>query len=193
MRNTDPRVVQRIEAMTPQEQEELIVRLTDYAAWLMRQKTYWMERSVLPKGYEAGSLATEAISRVLEGSRKWDPDKDPDLLGYLRSVVKSILWDLQKAAEKESLVEPAPGETRDLVDTLPSAKPGPDEDVALGELQERLLAELETDEDRLVLLSIFEGNEAAREIAEDLGVTVAEVYRIKRKIKRRLMGLKDGE
>ena len=190
MHAADPRVVARIQAITPGELELLILRLTDYAASYLRFKTGWIRRGTLPEGHDAGSIASEAIARVLRGTRRWDPDADPDLLGYLKSVVKSIVWDLMKAAEKEALEPPDDADER-AIEEVPSRNPGPDANLIASEVAERMLGALATDDERVVFLSICDGHEKAADIAAELGLDVREVYRIKRTIDRRLSGLKE--
>jgi len=192
LKSADPRVVRRIKEMTPQETGLLIGNLALYAGRLIRLKTRWMARPGLPKGFDAESLAMEAVKRVLDGTRHWDPDRDRDLLAYLKSVVKSILWDIQKAAEKEDVQDLGSANGKASVEDLPSKEIGPDDEAALSELQDRMLAELDLDEDKLVLMSIFEGNVKPSDIAHALGLSVDNVYRIRKKLNRRLQGLKDG-
>src|SRR5436190_23525758 len=116
---TDPTVFERIQAMGSKELDGLIVELSAFASWQIACRTKWMPRGVLPKGFDAESLALEAIGRVLDGRRCWDQAAEPDFLRYLKSVVPSILWDLQKAAEKEKL-EPGSDEIEGSVEALPS-------------------------------------------------------------------------
>jgi len=186
----DPRVLARIQAMTPAEQETLILRLTDYAASYLRWRTGWIRRGVLPEGHDAASIANEAIARVLQGSRRWDPEAEPDLLRYLKSVVKSIVWDLMKGAEKEALEPPGEGDER-AIEEFPSGDAGADAEVIAAETADRMLAALQTDDERLVFLSVLEGNDKPADIARELGLGVREVYRIKRTISRRLFQLKE--
>ena len=106
-----------ITSLPRRDQEKLILELTDYANFLIRTKTWWIPRGVLPQGYDAPSIAMEALSRVLDGRRRpWDPQKEPTLTAYLKSVIKSIFSETRKAAERERVelaaVDP---EGRDLV------------------------------------------------------------------------------
>ena len=62
----------------------------------------------------------------------------------------------------------------------------------LEELKERILKSFELDEDQLVLICLFENVTVPADIAEETGLDQREVYRIKQKIKRRLIGLQEG-
>ena len=55
-----------------------------------------------------------------------------------------------------------------------------------------IFGEFNDDEDQLVLVCLFEDLVKPAEIAEETGLSVANVYRIKRKIKRRMSHLQDG-
>jgi RNA polymerase sigma factor (sigma-70 family) len=178
--------------MTPAEIETLIVQLTAYAAADIRLRTRWITRGVLPEGHDAGSIANEAIARVLQGARRWDPEAEPDLLRYLKSVVKSIVWDLMQGAGKEALEPPDEGDER-AIEEVPTGNPGPDVEVVAAETADRMFAALETDEERIVFLCIRGGNEKAAGIAQELGLDAREVYRIKQKIRRRLFHLKEED
>ena len=172
----------------------MILELTDYANFLIRTKTWWIPRGVLPQGYDAPSLAMEALSRVLDGRRRpWDPQKEPTLTAYLKSVIKSIFSETRKAAERERVelaaVDP---EGRDLVAAGASPDAGADLELERTQLQEKILGEFHDDEDQLVLICLFEDLVKPAEIAEETGLSVADVYRIKRKIKRRMSHLQEG-
>lgn len=183
-----------ITSLSRRDQEQLILKLTEYANFLVNTKTWWIPRGVLPQGYDAPGLAMEALTRVLDGRRRpWDPKKEPTLTAYLKSVVKSIFSETLKAAERErfelAAVDP---EGHDLVAAAASRDAGPDLALERAELQEKILREFNDDEDQLVLICLFEDLVKPAEIAEETGISVADVYRIKRKIKRHLSHLQEG-
>ena len=183
-----------IASLRRSEQERLIIELTEYADFLIRNKTHWIARGTLPRGYDAASLAMEALSRVLDGRRRpWDPQKEPTLLAYLKSVVKSILSELLAAASRESIELPAvDSEGRDLFAAAPSTDASADLELQRSQLQEAILGQFHEDDDQLVLLCLFEGVVKPREIADETGLSAQTVYRVKQKIKRRLGHLREG-
>jgi DNA-directed RNA polymerase specialized sigma subunit len=136
----------------------------------------------------------EALSRVLDGRRRpWDPKKEPTLTAYLKSVVRSILSEIQKAAERESgELAAVDREGRDLVAAGQSTDAGADLELERAQLEEEILGAFEGDENQLVLLCLFTDLVKPSEIAEETGLSVPDVYRIKRKIKRRLSHLQEG-
>lgn len=77
--DTDNERLGDIESLTDEEQEHLILELTDYADHLIATRARWMPGAVLPRGYDAAGLALEAVTRVLDGRRRpWDVEKEPD-------------------------------------------------------------------------------------------------------------------
>ena len=183
-----------ITSLHRRDQERLIAELTDYADFLIRTKTWWIPRGVLPKGYDASGLAMEALCRVLDGRRRsWNPQKEPTLTAYLKSVVKSIFSEMLKVAERGSAeLAPVDPEGRDLVAVAVSTSVGADLELERMQLQENILRDFHDDEDQLVLICLFEGLVKPAEIAKETGLGAADVYRIKQKIKRRLQHLNEG-
>lgn len=94
------------EAMGEGELTELVKRLTYHAdCKLMRLR--WRGLTIrsggaVPGGVEATDLAAQAIVDVIEGTRKWDPVKDPDLLRFLKGVVDSKVSNLVNSAENKA-------------------------------------------------------------------------------------------
>lgn len=183
-------------ALTEDEQRTLIVELTSYASYLMRTKAFWISRSELPRGYEPGSLAVEAITRVLDGRRRdWDPEKEPNVTAYLKSVVQSIFSKELLPAAKRGLAEVASTDEggNDRTFGVPSPDANPEEVATVDSLKESILGSFEIEEDQLVLMCLFENVTAPADIAAETGLEQGEVYRIKQKIKRRLVGLQEDD
>lgn len=180
-------------SLTDEELDLLVLELTDYAEFLIGAKARWMPGGVLPRGFDAPSLALEAIGRVLDSRRRaWDPEKEPTLLAYIKSVVKSIFSsELQPAAGRLTEVASVDEAGRDLIAGAPSQNPGVDDLLGLEELKEQMLACLEEEEDELVLLCLFDDITRPSEIADEIGLDVEEVYRIKRKVQRRLAAFRE--
>ena len=146
--NTDAGQLGDIESLTDEELECLVLELTGYADHLIATRARWMPGAVLPRGYDAPGLALEAIARVLEGRRRpWDPEKEPDLTAYLKSVVKSIFSsELQAAAGRLEEVSAFDEAGNDRISAAPSANPSPDAHVIVDELKEHILARFELDD-----------------------------------------------
>jgi len=196
MSHAGERITCSLDALCEDEQRALILELTSYANFLIRTYSGYMPRGLPPRGYDAPGLAHEAIVRVLGGRRRdWDPSKEASLLDYLKSVVKSIMSSeiipAAQRGQKEIAAITKAGDDRMV--QVPSPNPGPDSGVEIDELKERILDRFEVDEDQLVLICLFEGVTAPTAIAEQTGLEEREIYRIKQKIKRRLVGLQEDE
>ena len=183
-----------IESLAEDEQELLIVELIDYADHQIQTRAHWIWRGVPPRGYDAPALALEAISRLLDGRRRdWDPEKEPTVTAYLKSVVKSIFSSEILAAANQELAEvPATDESgRDRTANVASPSAGPEAAVELDELKEHILDSFELEEDQLVLMCVFDGIITPADIASETGLERRDVYRIKQKIRRRLVGFRE--
>jgi len=67
---------------------EITLRLTAYAQRYFSIH-YGHEDVILPRGYSASDIAQQIVLKVLEGTRKWDPDQG-DLLDYMVRQVRSL-------------------------------------------------------------------------------------------------------
>ena len=187
----DPKVLERIQSFTEAELERIILELTAYSTQVVGIRAWWVPRRILPRGYDPGDLALEAISRVLTGRRAWDPEAQPDFLAYLKGVVDSLLSHLLDSEEQKRMARPT-GEDEegdDLLTRFPDSDPLPDVALVDAEtnrtVREGMLAALKDEEEELVFYGIEEGKKPA-EIAEDLQLSVDRVYQVKRNIQRRL-------
>jgi hypothetical protein len=191
-RDDAQRVKCSIDALTRDDLRELIVKLTDYANFLIRNQINWMPRGVLPRGYDGATLALEAIARVLDGRRRdWNPEKEPTLLDYLKSVVKSIFSsEIVPAAIRELPEVFATDEEEHGSERISSTATRPDKLLSVDDLQEQILARFDRDDDQLVLMCIFDEITDPASIAIQTGLAQHEIYRIKQKIKRTLEDLR---
>jgi len=196
---TKPSLLQRLRE---QPWEEIILKLDAYALYKARKK-YWPSASrdghVLLGGCSPQDVVREAIRRVFEGSRKWDPEKEPDLLKYLKGVVDSILSAMVNSAENREIRVPSSYEESDPADYedgrnrshavesggLHQRSPSPREYAERNDLFDRILAVVAGDEDlESLVLCLAEGYESRADIAEQLGVTASEVTNMKKRLVR---------
>lgn len=199
METADPRVLERIRGLSRDDQERIVLELTRYAAVMVGIKAWWLPGRILPDGYESADLAYEALSLVLVGRRRWDPDVQPDFLAYLRSVVDSLLSHLLDSEGRKRAVRFSPDsdDDEDPLDAIPASGPAPDEQIVLAEearadaeVYDAMLEALKDEEEQLVFLELAEGKKPAQ-IAESLGISVQRVYQVKRNILRRLSAIAD--
>jgi len=188
LREVNQNVFEKIQSMPPEELSQIILNVTNYAARLLGINSRIIEREPL---YTADDLALEAIGRVLDGRRNWDPDKEPDFAAYLRSVVKSIYnHEVTDRIKREKvLVNPENSDNQDIIENLPLESQQL-QDLENEEFKNRILEMFRREEEQLVLLCYFEGMHKPREIARELEVDVKEIYRIRRNIERKILSSK---
>lgn len=71
---------------------------------------YWRSgnKEDLAKGLQPKDLVNEAIQRVYEGRREWDPEKNPDLYKFLKDSVLSSLFNELAESEDNKKTERFP-------------------------------------------------------------------------------------
>ena len=78
-----------IRDITLDQWNEYSVKLLAYTVAFF--KNYGGAEVVLPGGYSADDIAQEIVLRVLEGSRRWNPEQHGDLHMYMIGQVRSIV------------------------------------------------------------------------------------------------------
>jgi len=193
------RVLELLEAA---DWDDIILHLTYYAAFRF-DRYGW--KSNLPKGNSPADVALNAIGKVLNGTREWDPDKYPDLLTHLKWIVKSDVEHLSSSLENKKtgrvpVVIREDGTEVELVETAcehPNSISAkiltPEEeliDKQKNEYENKILAELHDavkgDQDlELLLLCFEEGIDKPEKIAIEADWDINKVYNLKRKLLRR--------
>jgi hypothetical protein len=177
----------------------IVPRLIKYAKY----RIFVLEQIGLPMTYE--DIAIEAISKLYgkgdrDSYRNWDKDKYPDLFLHLKCVVREIIRrEISKiAVYHEEPIENENSEQKILApaeDALNMAhifiEKTPDDlcvdKECLGRLYEALQnATANNNNLENVAICITNGTTASRDIAQELGLDIDEVYNLKRKLKRRL-------
>lgn len=170
--------------------DQLFPDLVAFASWRAVGLPFTKGGGELPQGYEPKDLAREAVTRVFEGRRVWDPARDPDLLDYLKGVVSSLASNLVTSADHARRTTEGNGEAIDL-DTFSDVSPTPAALAASAECEEELrdLVEEATADDpglAAVAMGLEDGMRAA-EIASEFSMEVGDVYGLTQKLRRRLL------
>jgi hypothetical protein len=159
----------------------------------------------LPKGNSAEDVALNAIEKVWDGTRDWDPDRYPDLLVHLKWIVRSDIEHLYSSLEhkttgripvliKEDGTEIELGETgREYPHSFTEKVLTPEEKLISEhnkKSEQALLAELydavKGDEDLEMLLLCFEeGIDKPEAIAIETNWEIDKVYNLKKKLLRK--------
>lgn len=173
---------ERLERLKEQDWPGIILRLTAHAAYKVERLRWQTGKKDLPRGMQVKDLAMEAIKMAWTGERKWNPEKQPDLLKHLKSIVDSLVSHLVESAEHtqrelpreelEQVFDPPDDKSADALDELIAAD-------VISKVKNRIKG----DEDlELVLYCIEEGLSTPRDIAQTLGMPVDRVYKAKKKI-----------
>jgi RNA polymerase sigma factor (sigma-70 family) len=176
--------------------ERIVLELTSYAVFLVATRRWKTADGMLPKGYGPEDFSCEAIRLVLTGDRQWDPEREPDLLRYLKSIVKSLVYHLMRSKDHRARANTNTEERFEavalLVDAIPAGTPDPereffgdDDEEQSRELADLVIASAQGDDElELIVLELLEGKKP-REIAASLGMPVQRVYQCLQNLQRR--------
>lgn len=155
------------------------IRLTAYAMWKARNYR-WRTGQVwaLAAGKTPEDVAREAIVKVLEGSRHWEPERGP-LLPYLEGIVDSLMSHLA-ASSDNTVIQP-------WHEAIPESGAGRESEDADADLIERLRAALRQQgaDELLAILDVVQGCGATpRAIAVALHTSVNDINNRLKRLRR---------
>ncbi|RYE54313.1 MAG: hypothetical protein EOP48_12610, partial [Sphingobacteriales bacterium] len=111
--------------------ENIIIKLTAYAVLLCLRT---------PTDQEPEDIAMAAITKVYEGQRHWNPADEPDLLRYLKSVVKSMVSNDATSSDSTKKVQ-----TVEVEDFAPAYHDYIDEELYARQLNEKIIHDMRGD------------------------------------------------
>ncbi len=180
--NEDPMSDDLIERFRKQDWKVLLQRLLSHAAKLLSGRG-----RMSMDGHEAEDVVHKAIEMTLEGKRKWNPSRVPDLGYFLQRVIDSLISGHGtlgggQLRSRIDYVDPA-----DLV--LDEAPAAPEIDPADEEERARMFDAVlkETGDDRQFhdyVEAIWSEVSKPAEIADLLVVNVSVIYEYKRKLRK---------
>lgn len=173
---------------------------------ILKQLIIYAELRLIKIGFEPRTeidtvsgedFAMEAIEKLFEGERRWDPSKHPDLLIHLKLVVKSLIWNHIKSSTK-SIVDtqellPAKNEedgdnmteTNDHDTTIEYRDlENPLEIVISHEKWNQIEAAFGSDSDGFIIFCDWLDDVPPRLIAENYNLDVTVVYNVIRRGRR---------
>jgi len=167
-----------------------------------RYPSYAHSRATITKAAE--DLAQEAVVRTLSGERTRDPAKWPDIVIFMEQTMRSILCSEMKRLKRQGIALDGAG----VDDEHPAdAKLGLLDDRARGfrdpllemlgreECDQILEAVLDAAEDdpnvEKVANALMDGGPKPEDIAQETGLSVKQVYQVKRKLLRRLGSIEE--
>jgi DNA-directed RNA polymerase specialized sigma24 family protein len=195
--------------------DRIILRLTDHAVKKARWYGWRMGKSAetVIGGTSPEDVVLEAISKVFDGDRRWDPSENPDLFQYIKSVVDSLMNHLTKSFDctnirrmpqseegeiLEEMLKPADPES-DTARHLSRPSPNPEQILLRKEQEEaeqkafdKLMESIKGDDDlETVILCVMDGMMKPAEIAEATGFEINHVYQLMRKLNRKAAKISD--
>lgn len=149
-------------------------------------------------------MVTQSILKILEGNITWDPFKKPDIEIFLKSVIKTQINHLytskeyritSRASEEtggadEAVDHADPVETHAVLSPCNPLDPEmallkKEREQAESSFMESVLKKVEGDSElEMMTLCILDGVWKPREISEKLGIGVAQVYNLKKRLRR---------
>jgi len=156
----------------------------------------------MPFGKTAEDIVTEAILKIYEGERAWSPDRNPDLLEHLKSIIDSDLNHLAEGSENRTIRTAAVLRSEnengsngvEVIDNTSASDPSPDEEIIKQEDERQSNAFLFAFIDFLnsekelitVVECIMDGLQKPKDIARKLTMNVLDVNNLQKKMRRRL-------
>lgn len=164
---------------------EITLRLASYALkrarYVFRIKD---DTAVLPMGFSVKSVVQEAIRKLLDGTRKWDPDK-VDLFGFLMGAVKSEIGHLLELQDNQLTDRRC---TLEDLDALKGEGPNPEQTLIENENKkifdlayQSLIEQAEANSEYgMIALCIMQGVSKPADIAKETGIEITRVYYLKK-------------
>ncbi len=193
-----------VEKLKEVDWDRFILELARFASKRIERLSWKHAR--IPKGLTADGIALQAIEKVFDEERRWDPQKDPDLMKYLKSTVNSLISKLYKSKEYQITERFEEGEDGEDLIPLPADSDSPHSVAILGqpianpeqillkkeeeqqakEMTDKFLESLEDDEELgEIVLCLLEDITKPADIAQELGVEVEEIYTRRKRLIRR--------
>jgi len=167
----DQEIVRRLDQ---HDWEGSIIKLTAYVITLCR----FAGGQDIPGGIEPEDIVMEAIEKIYTGVRKWDPDKDPDLHLYLKSVVKSILSNRFNLADNRILAGVV------LEDTLTDQTSDPETEIYARQLDKSISMAMRGDTELCLVYKALKDGLRPAQIAEEYAIEINTVRNAQKRLCR---------
>lgn len=188
-----------LERLQKQDWPIIILRLEAYAARRVSRLSWRRGREALPDGKQSHDLAMGAITQAfgIEGDRKWNYEKHPDLLKYLMDTVDSLVSNLVRSSEHKSTAKSSTNEFKKNNDPVHQGSIKSDYEAQIDNkaLVDKIHECTEGEDELEVIFQCLLEGMTPREIAEEYGFLRDHVYQLTRKLERRVRaaGLKPEE
>lgn len=151
-----------------------IIKLTAYAISICS-----FRGKLLPKGLEAEDLVMNAIEKLYNGDRAWNPVKDPDLLRYLKSVIKSILSNETSSCDSKVLYV-----DEEILDSDPIFDSHLEEEIYCKDLDRNISLAMQGDPELCLVYKALKDGFRPAEIAEEYYIDIRAVRNAQKRLHR---------
>ncbi len=145
--------------------------------------------------YSAVDVVKEVITDVLGGNRNWDIKKVPNINTFMFNQIRSKIWNIVRKRKRIVDLTSIKKRKKEDEDTDPASdfidnNYCTEKDEILTDFENKDLVKkcyevVQEDDEAYLVLCDMHKDMTNKEIAEDLGVTVEEVLKIKKRIKYR--------
>lgn len=168
----------------------LTVKKNHFKKWLVVADRYlkYYSNGKYERHLTAEDVVQELITKILEGKRNWNPEKQPDFDQFMFLNIRSIVEGKFRARNKVESVEdfyPDNSETgvkHNFNKNLIAENEDPADAIDRNDKIEECYNEILDDEDAALVFLEWKKGKTSRQIAEELGMEVAEVERCKKRI-----------
>ena len=145
----------------------------------------------------AEDIVHEIICRTIEGKRKWDRKRVPNLNTYMWGQISSLVDSETRKAVRFTYPEPDENAGKKaapvILEEIPDySVPDIGEDTDAAALEKKCLKLLEDDPAALKVFNEMMKGSKNREIVEDLGLSYKDVVNAKRRLQEKLRGILTG-
>lgn len=180
-----------LEALREFDLNEVYETLLIYAKIRIRKYRWPLGPRLLPEGYDAESIVQEAFKKFIEGERKWNCQKYPDFVIWMKSsVLRSLIGHLFNC---EANKNEGPFTEDGLEYLLGHLDQVPQENSCYtARMSDEILKSVEGDEELMDLVECFlDGVSKPKQIAERMGLTPTQASRLKEKLYRRAVKIRE--
>lgn len=175
---------------------EIWPRLLKYA-----QAKVWNAKRLGLRNHDPQDLVQKAVSSAFGAGddgrfRRWNKEKYPSLLDFLKGIISSLAYH-ETGKDRKKKQEPSDPDAekaldpchQDIMANYTSMGLSPEEALEREESIRSLINKLESafsedEEAQLVLLAIYDGIVRPQAIAEETGISVDRVYKLRAKIRK---------
>lgn len=181
-----------LDKLESQDWKSIIVKLTAE----VRFRLFTLKDKKMLEGKTPYDIAIEAIEKLYTGERKWDFEKDPDILKFLKyNVIKSMTNNLFETINRKSIVFIKNNEDfNEDIEYDFFRKFGIEDELERELYAKELLDDIEKElknEDEWQIFNYRLDGLKNSEISNELGIPIKEVENIMKRIKRKLIDIKN--